>query len=144
MAFKTWKFADGWAYIKNGKRGWSKTKPKNNSNSNRKTNKPKPKNRSVGRPMAKKKKTHRRSFLSFNNIAKFLRVGALVAPAAYAAITYKSPQEKLQKALYMYTGFNIANGNFNPSMLIQGYAPFLMTSLVTYGIPKLNGMIRRL
>jgi len=94
--------------------------------------------------MGKKRRSSRRSFLNFSTMAKFLRVGALLAPAGYAYISNSSGQAKLQAGLYMYTGYNIANGNFNPAKLLEGYGPFLLTSAITYGIPKINGMIRRL
>lgn len=85
-----------------------------------------------------------KSFLSFGNIAKFIKVGALVAPAVYVAIgTSGSPQDKVVHGLQLYTGYNVADGTFNPMKLVEGWGPYVVTSLVTTGIGKINGMIRR-
>jgi len=78
-------------------------------------------------------------------VFKWLRIGALVAPGAIA-LTAKgaSTEEKLSYALAKYTGYESWNKKFNFQQLVEGYGPFLATTLVTYGIPKLAGIIRRL
>lgn len=75
---------------------------------------------------------------------KLIRLGALVAPAGYAAATQPDLPNKVASALVMYTGYNIRDGRFYPSELAKGWGPFLMACLATYGIPKISGIIRRL
>jgi len=112
----------------------------------RKAYKPRKSNRSVVRHMAKRRKRSRsRSFLSFTTVFKFLKIGALVAPAAYAWLaTSGSPQDKLTQVMARYTGFNMNDGTFNFNSLIAGWGPYLATSLIGVGIQKATGIIRRL
>lgn len=75
---------------------------------------------------------------------KFARIGALAAPAAGIAMSKDPPPTKVWKAIKAYTGVDYTTGKFNLSDLGTGWLPFLATSAVTYGIQKLNGMIRRM
>ncbi|GAG60121.1 unnamed protein product, partial [marine sediment metagenome] len=43
-----------------------------------------------------------------------------------------------------YTGFNMQTGVFNGADLMKGWLPFLAATAMTYGIPKIAGMIRGL
>lgn len=77
---------------------------------------------------------------------KWLRVAALAGPGLEAALNPKYPKanQKLQVALCRYTGYDIRTGEFHPEWLTIGWGPYLLTSLITYSIPKLTGIIRRL
>ena len=79
-------------------------------------------------------------------VMKWLRIGALVAPAAAAAIDPKwpRPKDKLHVIIYRYTGYDMSTGRWNPAALSQGWGPYIVTCLLTYGIPKLSGIIRKL
>jgi len=110
----------------------------------RKANKRKTTYRYAVRHMAKRKRSSRRSFLSFGTVAKFVKIGALVAPAAARAMGGGSTQDKINGAISDYTGFNMATGQFNFGDLAKGWMPYIATSLVIVGIQKLNGIVRRL
>lgn len=96
------------------------------------------------RTMAKKRRS-RRGFLNTSTLMKFIRIGALVAPAAAIAMDASlSPQRKLNQGLAAYTGYNPGTRQFSFMNLAQGWLPFVATSLVTKGISKLMGIIRRI
>jgi len=75
---------------------------------------------------------------------KLLRLVSLVAPAGYIATKDMSSTQKVRWGLNWYTGFDIETGAFSAHELKRGWGPFILTSLATYGIPKLTGLIRRL
>ena len=77
-------------------------------------------------------------------IFKYLRLGALAMPAVNIALGTATPQEKLRIAMQRYTGFNMLNNTFNMQDLITGWGPFVATTLVTAGVPKLTKLIRGL
>jgi len=77
-------------------------------------------------------------------IFKWLRVAALVGPAAYQAAKWPSMEDKLRQILIRYTGYDVSTGQFSMGYLAEGYGPFLATCLATYGIPKISGIIRKL
>lgn len=102
------------------------------------------KKRSV-RKMVRRKKSRRRSFFSTASIFKYLRIGALIAPGAYIfSKTSGTGMQKLSTALQAYAGIKSTTGKFDGAILAQAWIPFLMSNLVTLGIGKLNGIIRRL
>jgi len=75
---------------------------------------------------------------------KWVRVGALVAPGAYSIMERGLNKEGISAALHRYTGFNMGTGQWEPHMLAQGWGPYLAAVLVTMGIPKISGILRRL
>ena len=93
--------------------------------------------------MGKKKKRRGGKSLQ-RTVFKWLRVGALVAPAVNDLLRGATPQQKAVFVIESYSGYNIDKGQFDIRWLARGWAPFLLTSLATYGIPKLMGIIRRL
>lgn len=118
---------------------------------NRKANKTKRRNRSTVIPMPRRRRRYvkayrsaRRSFLNFNTISKFLKIGALAAPAID---TYQRGGGGLQgatNAMALYAGWNVQGGYFDWGLLAKAWTPYVATSLVTAGVSKLNGIIRRL
>jgi len=78
-------------------------------------------------------------------IFKWIRFGALVAPAAYTAMQHKGDmQHAIEHGLYRYTGWSGDRQTWEWQGLLEGWGPFLGACLATYGIPKLMGIIRRL
>jgi hypothetical protein len=73
---------------------------------------------------------------------KYLRIGALVAPAAYSFMAWEQPKDKANAILQAYTGFDIYSGQFNPALLVRGWGPFIATTAITAGVSKINKMIR--
>jgi len=105
--------------------------------------------RSAGsRPKARAKTGGRKvakGGINSQKVMKLIRLAALGMPAVSAALEPGiSPQGKLRNALKMYTGYDIAYGNFSFGDLAKGWTPYLAAIAVTYGIPKLSGMIRGL
>lgn len=97
--------------------------------------------------MAKKKK--RRSGKSMTTTAfKFIRLGALAAPAiGHAVHTGWTNEMKLAHVLRSYTGYQmhpIPNPGWKPEFLLEGWGPYLGSVLATYGIPKIASIIRRM
>jgi len=75
---------------------------------------------------------------------KWIRFGALVAPAAAVAIGPGTPYGKLRTGIHKYTGFNIDDQSWKIERLLQGWGPYVGAILATYGIPKLAAILRRL
>ena len=91
-----------------------------------------------------KKGSRRRSFLSTSTIFKFVNLAALAAPAASVALGPGDAQTKITRGIHYYTGFNLANGQWDWGTLVKGWLPYVATKLATTGIQKLSGIIRRL
>ncbi len=90
------------------------------------------------------RKTGRRSFFSTNTVFKFLRLTALLAPAAGRMMEPRPPDYKIKAIIEDYTGYSINAGDFQWSRLSRGWMPYLVSVVVTNGIQKLSGIIRRL
>lgn len=87
----------------------------------------------------------KKSGINTQKIMKYVRLAALAAPyAAVAMDGTKSPRVKVLEGLGMATGIDPNTGQFNAAYLAKGWLPFLASTAVTYGIPKLAGMIRGL
>lgn len=86
----------------------------------------------------------RRGFLSTSTFYKFARLAAMVGPAALVAVGPGDAPSKIKEGLRIYTGLDSNTGQWSLANLAQGWMPFIGTSLVTHGISKLNGIIRRL
>lgn len=86
-----------------------------------------------------------RSFLSTQTLMRFVRLGALAAPAIGVAMNASlSQRQKIEHAIRKYTGFNMHDGKFDFRNLAEGWLPYLGSVLVTYGIPKIAGILRRI
>lgn len=103
-----------------------------------------PKSKPRRKTTAKKKKRRRASFFNQRTIFKFLRIGALVAPAAIRAMEAGTPEAKVKRGLQDYTGLNMTTGVWKVDDLKRGWTPFVATTLITVGIGKLVGILRRL
>jgi len=127
-------------YRKSLKKSKSRTKKsKTNPNRRKKSN---PNRRRKNLPRRKNK---RRGKSLQQTVFKWLRIGALVAPAAYTAIQHKDDLgHAIEHGLYRYTGWSGDRQRFEWQGLLEGWGPFLGACLATYGIPKLIGIIRRL
>jgi len=93
--------------------------------------------------MGRKKK--RRSGKSITQQAfKWIRVGSFVAPAfkRYSDIS-GDPLRKIGGTLQSYGGINMA-GQFDGNLLTRMWLPYVVTSAITHGVPKLIGILRRL
>jgi len=92
--------------------------------------------------MGKKKKKRGKSLQ--RTIFKWMRIGAIVAPGAAIAMKKVSPEAKIEQAVEAYFGYNIPQQKMVWSSLLRGWGPFLAATLVTYGLPKLAGILRRI
>jgi len=83
-------------------------------------------------------------------VFKYLRLGSLAAPGLIYAAQKLPLDQKLNEIFRVYSGVNVKHSiesnefQFDWKRLMMGWGPFLATTLVTYGIPKLAGIIRRL
>lgn len=89
-----------------------------------------------------KKNQPKRSGFNTQKIFKYVRIGALALPAAQTIMSTASVPQKINQLKSDYFGVDPA-GNFSLQRAAKGWIPFLFASAVTYGIPKLMGMIRR-
>lgn len=114
------------------------TKPKRRKKSNPKRRK---------RRMARRKKRRGGKSLQ-RQLFKWIRVGALVAPGVgmgvAAAKKGYGPDEIVDQVLQVYTGYSFVHRKFDFKWLVTGWGPFLAATLMTYGIPKIAGILRRL
>lgn len=123
-----------WKFLKTPKRGKGKTyKAASKSTSRRK---------SRGRSTV----TRRAAFLSVSTVMRFARIGALLAPAAGTLLDprIRGGYSKIERITALYTGYAMNDRKFHWEWLIRGWTPYVMTMLVTKGIGKLSGIIRRL
>lgn len=93
--------------------------------------------------MARRRKSSSRGF-TVQSLFKWIRLGSVVAPGVgrYAEIR-GSPMFKLEGAIKSYAGIRTDN-IFDWSLLGRMWTPLLATTLVTYGIPKIAGMLRKM
>jgi len=109
-----------------------------------------PKTKRRKRNLARRKKRRGGGKSLQQQVFKWLRIGALVAPGAVVAVGPGTPKGKVNAAMELYTGVNIIESiegykfAFHPEKLAAGWGPYLLTVLTTYGIPKIAGIIRRL
>lgn len=89
-----------------------------------------------------KKNTPKKSGFNTQKIFKFVRIAALALPAAMIAIGPGTGQQKLARGARAYFGIEPGTKQFKLGNLAEGWAPFVGSILVTYGIPKLAGIIR--
>ena len=130
-------FKRGWAAYKRA-RGTSRTKRRSTRarKAPRRIRRAKP--IKGGRKMGK-------SFLNTQTLMKFVRLGALAAPAIGIAMQAGlSTQRKIKQGIRAYTGFDLTSGKFDFGRAVQGWLPYLGAVLFTYGIPKIASIIRRL
>ena len=76
-------------------------------------------------------------------IFKWLRVGALVAPGVIRAAAQGPWDKKLHAGVLGYAGINM-DGKFDSRVLLNCWTPFLAVTAMTYGIPKIANILRRL
>lgn len=81
-----------------------------------------------------------KSFLSASTIFKFLRLGSLIAPG----VAEYQRTKKIPEAFMAYSGWVPGYNRFDMATFLRMWTPFIMTNLVTFGVGKLNGIIRRL
>jgi len=107
------------------------------------------KSKTPGRKKMGKRKRKRGSNLQAK-VFKWLRIGALAAPGAIYATQPISLDQKVNEILRVYSGVNVKHSiesdklQFSWERLAMGWLPFLTTTLATYGIPKIAGILRRL
>ena len=89
------------------------------------------------------RKVARRGF-NTAKIMSMMRMVSLVAPMATRMLESSTPEQKLNRTIADYTGYHLRDGTWSLNNLKRGWLPYLTTSLVTYGIPKLTGLIRKL
>jgi len=82
--------------------------------------------------------------MAFNTskIFALIRQGALVAPAAAYAAEPTDMQTKLTNILRVYTGYDIAQKNFRPERLIQGWGAYAGAKVATQVLPRLINMFK--
>lgn len=75
---------------------------------------------------------------------KLVRLGALALPAATTVMQPISNEAKMKQLSLDYFGVNPDDGSFKFSRLAKGWMPYAASIGVTYGIPKLAGLLRGL
>ncbi len=92
--------------------------------------------------MGKKNNSPKRNGFNMSKIYKYIRIGAVALPAAGIAISSVSNAEKLEQGVRAYFGWSMRHQQFRWNWLAQGWTPALAAIGVTYGLPKIAGMIR--
>jgi len=113
----------------------------------RKTTKRKnnPKRRKTNLARKKKKGGGGKSFTT--TAFKLVRLGALLAPGAAAALNQSwDTRTKIRVAMRRYTGYDPQHhgGTFKLEWLAEGWTPYLGACAATYLILKITGLIRRI
>ena len=108
------------------------------------TRKASPTRRKGVRRMTRRKKRSGGKSIS-RTAFKWIRIGALVAPAAIEFVLgADTPTGKALTLVRKYTGWDHYNKRMDWGSLLEGWGPYLGAVLTTYGIPKLVSIIRRL
>ena len=98
--------------------------------------------------MARRKKKRSRSTFSMRNIEKMLGFAVFVAPAVGGAKRALDNgwgiDGALDQVVQAYSGYSFIHNRFDASWLAKGWMPYLAFSVVSKGIHKLNGIIRKL
>lgn len=93
------------------------------------------------------KKRSRRSGFGLSSIYKYIRIGSVVGPPAIRFSQLKAmgkpTGEALGHAMMGMAGIG-TDGQFHADLLGRMWVPALATQLVTRGVGKLSGIIRRL
>ena len=85
-----------------------------------------------------------RGFLNFGTLVKFIKIGAFAAPAIDIYQENGGGLRGASTALAAYGGYNMTTKAFDFGVMARAWTPYVMTTLVTTGISKLNGIIKRL
>lgn len=97
------------------------------------------------RHMGKKRRRSARSFLNFQTLGKFVRLGAFVAPGKEMWDMYQgNVGDQVLGTIGAYSGYQLGTKSWEWALLAKMWTPYLASNLVTHGISKLNGIIRRL
>jgi len=79
---------------------------------------------------------------------KLARLGALIAPQAYAAKKgwdADGLNGAINEWMFATTGYSpVHPETLRFDVALRTWTPYILTSLITYGVPKINGFIRRL
>ncbi len=123
--------------MKQAAASWDKkrSKPKPKSGGSRKSSSP---TRRSNTKMGK------RGGFSTQKLFKIVRLAGLLLPAAGVAMGPGTTDNKAAVIGRMYTGYDYKQKKFNWQWLAQGWTGYLAAVGVTYGIPKLAGLIRGL
>ena len=73
-----------------------------------------------------------------------IRKIALVAPAIGIATAGGTPQEKINAAIGLYTGYDLNSRTFDPSKLLQGWGPYIGANIMTRAVPAITKLINGL
>jgi len=96
--------------------------------------------------LARRLRRRKRPMLSMNTISRFIRLGAFVGVGItrYGELSWESnPWKRLGYTMISYAGI-YPDGRFDAGLLGKMWVPYIATTLVTKGVQKLGGIIRRL
>lgn len=93
--------------------------------------------------MGKNKNKNKRSGFNTQKIYKFIRIAALILPAAERALGPGTPMQKLNLVKRDYFGIG-TDGKWYPHLMARGWVPVIAATAVTYAVPKIAGLIRGL
>jgi len=99
--------------------------------------------RSSSKPKGGKSRMGKKNGFNTQKIFKYVRMGALALPAATTLMSDMSVPNKINTLKADYFGID-SLGNFSLQRLAKGWLPFAVATGVTYGVPKLASIIRRL
>ena len=99
--------------------------------------------RRVRRRAKPKTKSRSRGFLNAGTLLSLATKGALVAPAVHALVDAPTPKSKLNRFIRYYTGYNLTSNKFDGTDLAKGWLPYITTKLMTAGVQKISGMLRK-
>lgn len=79
------------------------------------------------------------------SIFKFVRIGALVLPAAHQIMSHPGDTKGALNGISQdYFGVDLNTGLFKWDRLARGWMPFIGAMVTTWGIPKIGSILRRL
>lgn len=133
-----------WGVSKKAWREYRKVHAKKKSSTRKKkTSRAKSSRKRSVRKTARKRSNPRKRSFSINTVFKYIRLGALIAPAYGRYAGYGGGTRGFQAALGGFAGVQ-PDGSFSGAMFKASWLPYLLACLATHGIGKLNGIIRDL
>ena len=87
-----------------------------------------------------------RSFFNIRSVFGIIKVGSFIAPAAirYNELEGQNTLQRIGNTLLTYGGMENDGQTFKWENISRMWGPYVVTTLISTGVQKLNGILRKL